>query len=162
MKFSTLKKGLQKRNDPNIGKPFVLGAIRSDDKRFWGYTSYVKADGYRTECWLDPEKWEAHRLNTISRHWSKRGIDCTKDTRKKLFEEQRGRCAICNRHQFEFSKKLAVDHSHETEKVRGLLCSNCNHAIGQLKDDPELCFRAAEYLIKHGKELFTRFEYAKV
>jgi hypothetical protein len=30
--------------------------------------------------------------------------------------------------------------------VRGLLCSNCNFAVGELGDDPERCEAAATYL----------------
>ena len=39
-----------------------------------------------------------------------------------MFDRQKGCCDICRRHQSEFSKALAVDHNHETGKVRGLLC----------------------------------------
>jgi hypothetical protein len=159
MKLSTLKKGLQKRLNPETGKPFKYGDVREDGKVFWGYTTYLRADGTRSECWLDPDKWVAHRANTAKRSWSKRGADCTKDTRAKLHKEQDGRCAICNKHESEFTVKLGVDHCHTTNKVRGLLCTNCNHAIGQLKDSPELCFRAAEYLVKHSN-LFTELVYA--
>ena len=41
---------------------------------------------------------------------------------------------------------LAVDHCHETGKVRGLLCNQCNRAIGMLNDDPKLIKKAADYL----------------
>ena len=44
-----------------------------------------------------------------------------------LLELQGGRCAICRKAQQ--VKALAVDHNHQTGKVRGLLCQNCNHAI---------------------------------
>jgi hypothetical protein len=41
---------------------------------------------------------------------------------------------------------LFVDHDHTTGQVRGLLCHNCNVAIGSMRDDPELLHKAAEYL----------------
>jgi hypothetical protein len=63
-----------------------------------------------------------------------------------IFAKQEGKCAICNRHQSEFKRALAVDHSHETSKVRGLLCFACNSGIGKLQDNPDLLDSAARYL----------------
>ncbi|MFD5540220.1 endonuclease domain-containing protein [Streptomyces sp. NPDC127079] len=39
-----------------------------------------------------------------------------------------------------------VDHCRKTGRVRGVLCFNCNSAIGTLKDDPDAARRAAAYL----------------
>ena len=41
---------------------------------------------------------------------------------------------------------LVVDHDHKTGKVRGLLCHNCNRALGLLHDDQELMQKASEYV----------------
>jgi hypothetical protein len=41
---------------------------------------------------------------------------------------------------------LHIDHCHKTGKVRGVLCSECNSAIGKLKDDPDLLRKAIVYL----------------
>jgi hypothetical protein len=64
-----------------------------------------------------------------------------------LFAHQGGACAICRRPPS--SKRLAVDHCHKTNRVRGLLCDNCNHALGKLHDSPELMRAAAKYLEAH-------------
>ena len=48
---------------------------------------------------------------------------------------QKGCCAICGRHQTEFRKLLAVDHDHETGKIRGLLCVSCNIRLGHLESN---------------------------
>lgn len=63
-------------------------------------------------------------------------------------------CAICGRPETMPSvsgeaKRLAVDHCHQSGKVRGLLCSDCNTALGLLQDDPRVILRAADYLLKH-------------
>jgi len=63
-----------------------------------------------------------------------------------MFAEQEGCCAICGKHQSEQKKRLEVDHCHETGHVRALLCTNCNTALGKFYDDPELLYRAADYL----------------
>ena len=66
--------------------------------------------------------------------------------RQQIFDDQGGCCKICGRHETEFKIKLAVDHCHKTNKVRGLLCSNCNHGIGNLRDSIHLLESALRYL----------------
>ena len=65
-------------------------------------------------------------------------------------ETQEGLCAICKTEGFVMAKhhkmKLVVDHCHETDRVRGLLCHNCNRALGLLKDNTESLQRAIKYL----------------
>ena len=51
----------------------------------------------------------------------------------KMFEEQNGLCKICGLP--EINRRLAVDHNHNTGKIRGLLCTKCNNAIGCLDVD---------------------------
>ncbi len=46
------------------------------------------------------------------------------------------------------SRTAKVDHCHKTGKVRGLLCSNCNVALGLLKDSPKALREAIKYLTK--------------
>lgn len=65
---------------------------------------------------------------------------------EKMFEGQKGCCAICGRHQSELTKTLCIDHDHTTSKVRGLLCLSCNRGIGYLQDDPDLLDKASQYL----------------
>jgi Recombination endonuclease VII len=58
-----------------------------------------------------------------------------------LLEKQGGVCACCKLSETRMNKRikglLHVDHCHKTGKVRGLLCTNCNTALGLLKEDPE-------------------------
>lgn len=54
----------------------------------------------------------------------------TLTTYNNMFEEQEGKCAICTRHQLEFTRRLAVDHEHERGFIRGLLCDGCNRMVG--------------------------------
>lgn len=76
----------------------------------------------------------------------KRNYGITIEDFNKMFDEQLGHCAICGKHQTELGQSLCVDHNHDTGKVRGLLCINCNAGLGNFKDDSELVFRALEYL----------------
>ena len=73
------------------------------------------------------------------------------------------RCAICRRHEDEIPGvrlgrprldgkptaepfKLVVDHCHDSRRVRGLLCTGCNSAIGHFRDDPAALRAALAYL----------------
>lgn len=61
-----------------------------------------------------------------------------------ILARQNGRCAICQ--QEPSGKRLSVDHSHSTNRVRGLLCQPCNLALGYLKDDLLRLDAAMRYL----------------
>lgn len=63
----------------------------------------------------------------------------------RMLEAQNGLCAICLGRPV--SKRLAVDHDHKTNEVRGLLCSRCNHdLLGAAHDSLDLLLRAVDYL----------------
>lgn len=61
--------------------------------------------------------------------------------------EQDNLCAICRRK--DEGRVLCVDHDHKTGKVRGLLCTNCNIGLGNLKDDIQVLEAAIGYLKKY-------------
>lgn len=71
---------------------------------------------------------------------------------EQLLARQGGVCAICGDPEGVVDprwgrvRRLSVDHSHKTGKVRGLLCGHCNRGIGQFADDHERLTRAAAYL----------------
>ena len=74
-----------------------------------------------------------------------------------LLAKQNGVCAICRQPEKTLDKKsnsprrLAVDHCHTTDKIRGLLCFYCNTGIGKFGDNPQLIERAAEYVRSKGE-----------
>lgn len=65
-----------------------------------------------------------------------------------LLADQDGACAICKTlspggaHDHRFH----VDHCYDTGRVRGLLCFDCNTAIGKFNDDPDMLTVAINYL----------------
>lgn len=62
-----------------------------------------------------------------------------------LLAEQSGGCGICGK-TCTTGRRLAVDHDHETGRVRGLLCSRCNRGIGLFFDSAEHLRKAADYV----------------
>lgn len=91
---------------------------------------------------LNPEQFKSYDL--------KRQYGITLDQYNEMLEKQGGVCAMCGRPEKSMIKgkviNLAVDHCHETGRVRGLLCSNCNIGIGNLRHDVELLQKAIEYV----------------
>lgn len=85
----------------------------------------------------DREKQRVYRL--------KKNFGIDGDDYASLLTNQGGRCAICTGRPR--SKRLAVDHDHQTGEVRGLLCKRCNHdLLGSAKDTVEILLRAVAYL----------------
>ena len=63
-----------------------------------------------------------------------------------LYELQGRKCAVCVT-STGASKRLAVDHNHETGEVRGLVCGRCNHnLLGAAHDTVDILKRAIAYL----------------
>ncbi len=61
-----------------------------------------------------------------------------------MLEYQQMRCAICQRYS---KQRLSIDHDHDTGRVRGLLCTRCNHRLlGAAQDNIDIILRAADYL----------------
>ena len=70
-----------------------------------------------------------------------------------LMDAQNNKCSICSVSFEEIGRKRThLDHCHKTEKIRGVLCNNCNQALGLLKDDVNTLKSAIAYLEKHNAE----------
>ena len=77
----------------------------------------------------------------------KKNFGLTPEQFDSMVETQGGRCAICGTDEPGGKKtRFSIDHDHETGKVRGLLCNNCNVGIGRLKEDPFIFESAMVYL----------------
>ena len=85
-----------------------------------------------------------------TRHIKRHGLSIARYT--KLIEKQNYKCAIC-----QSTNKLQIDHDHSCcpgffscgECVRGLLCGNCNTALGLAKDNVEILENMKQYLQAH-------------
>ena len=70
---------------------------------------------------------------------------------KLMYDRAEGKCELCGIEEAQAPKKrLCVDHNHDTEEVRGLLCSSCNAGLGGLGDSVERLEKAITYLKERG------------
>lgn len=70
---------------------------------------------------------------------------------EKMVLDQNNKCKICNNEFTDCSKRtMHIDHCHNSEKVRGLLCSQCNTALGLFNDEVSNLENAIKYLKENG------------
>lgn len=145
------------------------------DEKF-GNTYHTLSDGTRkayrdSTCMVcrrkkhleNPEKRDVHRKGSSNWYYNNpekaktqrlRKYGITLDEYNLMRENQKYCCAVCGRHESTVEKgrasststTLQVDHCHETNKIRGLLCTNCNTMIGKAKDDISVLEAAINYL----------------
>jgi hypothetical protein len=81
----------------------------------------------------------------------KRNYGLSAIEKQEMLERQDRKCAICRLDEtLSIRGKrvgLAVDHCHDSGKVRGLLCYNCNTGLGAFKDNPGILQAALHYLV---------------
>ena len=99
-----------------------------------GERNATSSDGFASYC-------KPCRADRNQQAYFKRQYGITMAERDELLASQAGVCVICPR-----APAVHVDHCHETGRVRGVLCFNCNSGLGLLRDDPEAMNRAADYL----------------
>jgi len=110
---------------------------------WYGRASWAKDKVPRT---LSNRKWrttERYKLWLLRHQLKKYGI--TVAEYRSMVEQQAGLCALCG--QPPKGRRLAIDHNHETGKVRGLLCHLCNRGlIGRIESMKIDMTVLAEYL----------------
>lgn len=109
--------------------------------------------GVRASCkTCDLERHRIYRRNNPTRYvdyvieQNLRRFNLTLEEYNEMLLEQNFKCAICKKEQNLCSRRFAVDHCHTTGKVRSLLCSNCNTALGLLKEDVVIVSSLLEYI----------------
>jgi hypothetical protein len=130
---------------------------------FYNYKNKNDNKSYRCKPCDDDARKKWKKNNPEKAHLSQRernlkhrfGVDL--DWYQTQLKKQNYCCAICKVKENNVIKgnradiSFAVDHCHKTGKIRGLLCNQCNRALGLFKDSSELITKAIEYL-KRKKE----------
>jgi len=122
-----------------------------------GFASICKnCSNIRSSNWRkqNVEKWKIYNKTIKEQkreqnYRSKYGISI--DVYESMLKSQNGACMICLKPEPK-EKKLDVDHCHKTGKIRALLCSRCNKAIGLLEDNRYMALNVVYYLDKFNEE----------
>jgi len=102
------------------------------------YNNNPEKQRIRARQWQlnNPEKHKASKLKSL--------YGLSVEEHQQLLDDTNGKCPICGK---DFSEARAcVDHDHETGIVRGMICSNCNSAIGLLNENIDVLLNAINYL----------------
>ncbi len=94
---------------------------------------------------------ENHCPETYRKQHLKRTYGITPEEYDAMLEKQHGSCAICEAETAGSSRSniyFSVDHCHTTGAIRGLLCHQCNTALGLIKDNPQTLAKMISYLAK--------------
>jgi len=130
--------------NPNIEKHRLVGVdeeARVAVCSVCGPTKVRRRSGQREDAPIE-FRWRCSTYERARRWATEYGL--TAEDVSAMALAQGGACAICRSPFTE--KPFHVDHSHDSGVVRGLLCSNCNTALGLLGDDPDIANQAANYL----------------
>ena len=120
-------------------------------------------DGYETQCndckreyhkrWYRKNK--EHHCSVNREYHLNATYGISSEQYDIMFKRQKGRCAICGhketRIRSEKVMNLVVDHDHNTDKIRELLCTKCNVVIGMAADNQDILAKAIRYLKKHSR-----------
>jgi hypothetical protein len=128
--------------------------VNGEKSRFCVYClGVVKKKGHTAEPWRRREEEKKQRTRQVN--LKKYTPQNAQRYRKKYLELYDSKCAICGTRE-----KLVVDHDHQTNYVRGLLCNRCNLGLGCFQDRTVLFENAIRYLKGKPKEcLVDRYKY---
>lgn len=138
------------------------------EEKAWRHALNPEAARERTRRWQaeNPDRVKAKKAEYAAdgrralsnrRSHLKRKHGITLEEYDEKLAEQGGVCAICAREPRP-GISLHVDHSHTTGKLRGLLCFQCNVAIGLVREDHDRLDAIRRYLDTHDPEVLANRE----
>lgn len=123
-----------------------MPATRAEYQREWRKRNPEKHRQYQETYWAKPNNAQTAAVRA-RKSKLKLSYGLTPEEYNDMLIKQGYTCAICHTTTPTGKWKVfAVDHCHITNKVRGLLCNECNRGMGLLKDNAELLRAAALYL----------------
>jgi len=143
-------------------KPFLsqeeIGLLKfngshNDYNKKW----YIENKEHKNEDRKKYYKNNRQHEGNISRanHYKNKGI--TIEQYDAMLLSQNNVCMICKQPEKSLQngklRRMSIDHNHKTGKIRDLLCSRCNMAIGLLLENPNIMRLAADYIERHNSLL---------
>lgn len=116
---------------------------KAKNKAYYAANAQKRLAAAREWAAANPERVRA-RQNRL--RWQAAGIDPI--AAEVLRRTHRGVCDCCGRTKPGGRWGWNLDHCHDTGRIRGILCHNCNTAIGKLGDNLEGVMNAVRYLEK--------------
>jgi hypothetical protein len=120
------------------------------------YKNKITKDGHHGECKpcnkTRATKWYKNNLNRNKNTRLNKSYGISLEQYLQMLEKQENKCAICDI-KLTKDRHTCVDHCHSTNKIRGILCTNCNILLGQAKDSIKILKSAQKYLNKYTKFL---------
>lgn len=113
-------------------------------------------------CWID--RPVGGKSLSYRKHQMKKKYGLTLDRYDEILKSQGDCCAICKIHKSEFKDSLYVDHDRSCcpsrvtcgSCIRGILCRNCNFALGLLKDNEEIISEALNYVMLYNRTVMEK------
>ena len=101
--------------------------------------------------------WKRRNQEKVRGYQLKQYYGISMEDYTKIRAKQNGECAIlgCHTTEEKTGRRLAVDHSHKTGKVRGLLCDRCNTTLGKMEENPDLLHALLNYFDEPSDESCT-------
>lgn len=159
----------------SCSQPLPLTAFYKDKRKPDGcysscakcFNDYKKSNRHR---WADRERTTARRYYEENRDWvlskAKQRYQLHPEKKRDeklrrkygislaewnlLFDSQGRKCAICRRdHSLGFNGSWHLDHNHQTNKIRKILCHACNTALGMVRDSVNILQKMIAYLQEH-------------
>ena len=113
------------------------------------YKELRNRDGLQGKCRvctdLRTKEWQRVNKDKVRQYQLKSKYGLSIDGYEQMLAKQGGKCAICSTKD-PGKPKFSVDHCHTTGAVRGLLCDQCNTALGKFYDEIERLKSAIRYL----------------
>jgi hypothetical protein len=160
--------GRWKRSREQIDKDILLKSkvcciceIRKSFDEFYNMNNKGDKKSYRCKICDDlaSKKWKNNNTERAKESSRRRTIKFKYNIELSVYDDmlkrQSGCCAICETSKStstygkNISPHFAIDHDHATGRIRGLLCNNCNRALGLFGDSVVVLKNATKYLSKH-------------
>jgi hypothetical protein len=119
------------------------------------YKNITGKNGLHGECKpcnrIRAKKWYKDNPDRGKHNRLKKAYGISLEQYTEMLKNQNNKCLICDIELFQ-DKNTCVDHCHTENKVRGILCTNCNILLGQAKDSIEILKSAQKYLEKYNQK----------